>query len=75
MTDGSEVLVTISGQTASLRTRKLTRAHGPRFVILREGEDKRAGQLLLSSATSKWNGWLPKREIRIHRTRVDGTPE
>ena len=64
----SEVLVTINGQTASLRTRKLTRSQGPRFIVVREGEGDRKGQLLLSSAISNWTGRLPLREIRIHRT-------
>lgn len=68
--DGSEVLVTINGQTASLRTRKLTRSQGPRFVLVRQGEDKRKGEVLLSSLTSKWTGWLPTKEILIHRTRA-----
>ena len=68
--DGSEVLVTINGQTASLRTRKLTRSQGPRFILVRRGDDTRKGQVLLSSLTSKWTGWLPTKEILIHRTRA-----
>lgn len=68
--DGSEVLVTINGQTASLRTRKLTRSQGPRFVLVRQEDDSRKGQVLLSSLAGKWVGWLPKKEIIIHRTRA-----
>jgi len=64
---GSEVLVTINGQTASLRTRKLARSQGSRFIVVREGDDDRKGQILLSSVATKWSGWLPTKEIRIHR--------
>ena len=64
---GSEVLVTINGQTASLRTRKLTRSQGSRFIVVREGDENRKGQILLSSVTTKWSGWLPTKEIRIRR--------
>lgn len=62
---GSEVLVTINGQTASLRTRQLIRSQGSRFIVMREGDENRKGQILLSSVAGKWSGWLPIKEIRI----------
>lgn len=66
--DGSEVLVVINGQTASVRTRRLLRTHGPRFVLVRRGVDDRAKQVLLRSSLGKWTGWLPEREIKVART-------
>jgi hypothetical protein len=66
--EGDELLVVINGQTASVRTRRLLRQHGPRFVLVKYGTDKRAKQLLFSSLLGKWTGWLPEREVTIMRT-------
>ena len=67
--DDSEVLVTINGQTASVRTRRLLRTHGPRFVLVRHGDEERPKQLLLRSVLGKWTGWLPEREVKVLRTK------
>jgi len=65
--EGDELLVVINGQTASVRTRRLLRQHGPRFILVKHGTEKRAKELLFSSTLGKWTGWLPEREIKILR--------
>lgn len=62
----TEVLVTINGQTASKRTRNRVREHGPRFTVVKVDEAK--NELLLRRPDSRgWFGWLPLREIKIHK--------
>lgn len=61
----TEILVVINGQTASVRTRRLLRTHGPRFVLVRHGADERPKQVLLRSTLGKWVGWLPEREVKV----------
>lgn len=63
----TEMLVVINGQTASVRTRRLLRTHGPRFVLVKHATDERPKQVLLSSVLGKWVGWLPEREIKVVR--------
>ena len=69
MEAGEEILITINGQTASKRTRTNVRKSGPRFVFHKE-ENKR---ILVSSIGRGFNGWLPAREIKIHRLRTNET--
>lgn len=68
MVDGEEILITINGQTASKRTRTNVRKSGPRFVFRKEQDSK----VLVSSVGRGFNGWLPIREIKIHRLKTEG---
>ena len=66
ITEPTEILVTINGATASKRTRNRVRENGPRFVFV--PNNNRADQILLKGVDGKgWNGWLPVREIKVHR--------
>lgn len=63
LTEPTELLVTINGATASKRTRKIVRGHGPRFIFV--PNNSREGSILLRGVDGKgWNGWLPVREIK-----------
>lgn len=69
MVAGEEILVTINGQTASKRTRTNVRKSGPRFVFHKQDNDR----ILVSSIGRGFSGWLPAKEIKIHRLRADET--
>lgn len=69
--EGDELLVVINGQTASVRTRRLLRQHGPRFILVRRGDEQRPNQVLLRSLLDGWAGWLPEREIKMMRLREE----
>jgi hypothetical protein len=64
LTEPTEVIVTINGQTASKRTRNRVREHGDKFIAI--PNKNRDNQILLKGINDKgWNGWLPLNEIKI----------
>lgn len=64
LTEPTEVIVTINGQTASKRTRNRVREHGDRYIAI--PNNNRNGQVLLTGLSKpRWNGWLPLDEIHI----------
>ncbi len=64
LTEPTEVIVTINGQTASRRTRNRVREHGDRYIAF--PNNNRNGQVLLTGLSKpQWNGWLPLNEIHI----------
>jgi hypothetical protein len=63
LTEPTDILVTINGATASKRTRKIVRGHGPRFTFV--PNTTRENHILLRRADGTgWNGWLPVREVK-----------
>jgi len=61
-----EVLITINGQTASKRTRNRVREHGPQFLLSPNTSPHQPDSVLIFSCVTKWSGWIPKNEIKIH---------
>lgn len=67
LTAGELVLVTVNGQTASVTTRRRVRTQGPRFIVQKLPDDKHPKSVNLLSPETSWSGWVPLREIRVHR--------
>ena len=73
--DAQQVLITINGQTASKRTRNRIRDHGPRFLLTSNTSPHQPDSVHIFSCSSKWSGWIAKREIIIHKVFKETTNE
>lgn len=72
---GDAVMVKINGQAASLRTRNRVKENGPEFIVKKVGAAHLSlggvtPAVLLESRTTKWVGWLPKKEIVVSRVSI-----
>jgi len=63
-TEPTQVHITTNGQTASVRTRRIVKRHGPEFLQM--PKFAKSGHIFVTGTNGTgWSGWLPLREIRV----------